>query len=77
MSWPSTDRECEIQDELDEFTALKIKLSAWTSRSPETRRIVLGDLRGMAHNWKNAADDDDGREDAETLAVIIKILEGL
>ena len=76
MSWPSTDFECEIQERLDELDALKTRLKKWTDRSAETKKIVLDDLRGIADSWRKAADEPDAFEDAETLKLIVDLLEG-
>jgi len=49
----------------------------WTDCPEESRQVVLADLRGIQRSWESAASDRETEEDAETLGVILKILETL
>jgi len=52
-------------------------IKAWYGQSEASRLAVLGELRGMADDWKNAASDDDSEQDAKSLALIVSIIESL
>lgn len=74
MSWPSTDFEVEIQDELDRLREFKEKCVEWSKRPEASREAVLDELRTMAYEWEKSADDQETKDDAETLRVLVKVL---
>lgn len=74
MSWPSTDFELEIQNELDELRALKAKFDAWKKRPKDSREAVLKELQDTAKGWKESAYNKETRADARTMQVVCDLL---
>ena len=74
MSWPGTDFELEIQNELDELRAFKSSFQKWLVQPKESRDAIIGELKAMAEGWAEQ-DEDMVREDAVSLALVVEILE--
>jgi hypothetical protein len=49
-------------------------IKAWKARSNTSREAVLDELANIQNNWSLGSYDDDTREDAETLDIIIQII---
>lgn len=75
MSWPSTDFELEIQNELDELRAFKSSFQKWLAQPQDSRLAIIDELRDMANGWKKTANDEDTRADAISLALVVEMLE--
>jgi hypothetical protein len=75
MSWPGTDFEVEIQNELDELRAFKALFAKWLAQPQDSRLAVIDELRDMANGWKKNANDEDTRADAVSLGLVVEILE--
>lgn len=75
MSWPSTDFELEIQNELDELRAFKSSFEKWLAQPKDSREAIISELKDMAVGWKKTANDEDTRADAVSLALVVEILE--
>ena len=75
MSWPSTDFELEIQNELDELRAFKSTFQKWLQQPKDSRDAIVNELKMMTYDWVMTANDEDTRADAVSLGLVVEILE--
>jgi hypothetical protein len=56
---------------------LEILLKEWHGTLEDSRIAVLDELRSMASNWEESADEEDynAHQDAKTMGLVVKILE--